>query len=355
MNDLVEQIAAQKLGEATTQQVQQQVAQDAAQAEAAQQPPTPGADSATPAPTEQEQANAAISPKTEGDRQADSSYITVDFGDGDVRTMSDMQVRETMKRYKDLNYKHQTQYAPMSAPMDFINEIAGNLQAQGQDVNGDEIAQFLRAASQAFVSNPTMGGQVDPTPDTMGIPLDALEQQMAAWEDENAVSLPPMYKDAARQMGQLQSENQEIKQMLAQIAGQAGDLNMQAAEQVKDAAMQQNNAARQQAANNLNVAQQKYQLPDQDEQDFFNFAFERGYTIEDFIDPRLTDMVMADFSNNRNGPEMDRLRQMAARRQAYTGQVGATPAAGGQPEAPSQDEQFIGAVAQQAMQRRNMV
>jgi hypothetical protein len=239
--------------------------------------------------------------------------------------------------------------------MDFINEIAGNLQAQGQDVNGDEIAQFLRAASQAFVSNPTMGGQVDPTPDTMGIPLDALEQQMAAWEDENAVSLPPMYKDAARQMGQLQSENQEIKQMLAQIAGQAGDLNMQAAEQVKDAAMQQNNAARQQAANNLNVAQQKYQLPDQDEQDFFNFAFERGYTIEDFIDPRLTDMVMADFSNNRNGPEMDRLRQMAARRQAYTGQVGATPAAGGQPEAPSQDEQFIGAVAQQAMQRRNMV
>jgi hypothetical protein len=130
---------------------------------------------------------------------------------------------------------------------------------------------------------------------------------------------------------------------------------MQAAEQVKDAAMQQNNAARQQAANNLNVAQQKYQLPDQDEQDFFNFAFERGYTIEDFIDPRLTDMVMADFSNNRNGPEMDRLRQMAARRQAYTGQVGATPAAGGQPEAPSQDDQFIGAVAQQAMQRRNMV
>lgn len=355
MNDLVEQIAAQKLGEATTQQVQQQVAQDAAQAEAAEKPPTPGADEKTPQPTEQEQASAAISPQTEGDRQAEASYITVDFGDGDVRTMSDMQVRETMKRYKDLNYKHQTQYAPMSAPMDFIQEIAGNLQSQGQDVNGDEIAQFLRAASQAFVSNPQMGGQVDPTPDSMGIPLDALEQQMAAWEDENAVSLPPMYKDAARQMGQLQAENAEIKQMLAQIAGQAGDMNVQAAEQVRDAAMQQNMAARQQAANNLNVAQQKYQLPDQDEQDFFNFAFERGYTIEDFIDPNLTDMVMADFSNTKNGPEMERLRQMAARRQAYTGQVGATPAAGGEAEAPNQDDQFIGAVAEQAMKKRNMI
>ena len=355
MNDLVEQIAAQKLGEATTQQVQQQVAQEAAQAEAADTPPTPGADQKTPAPTEQEQAQAAISPKTEGDKQAEASYITVDFGDGDVRTMSDTQVRETMKRYKDLNYKHQTQYAPMAAPMDFINEIAGNLQAQGQQVNGDEIAQFLRAASQAFVSNPTMGGQQDPTPDTMGIPLDDLERQMAAWEDENAVSLPPMYKDAARQMGQLQQENAQIREMLGQIAGQAGNMNVQAAEQVRDAAMQQNMAARQQAANNLNVAQQKYQLPDQDEQDFFNFAFERGYTIEDFIDPNLTDMVMADFSNNKNGPEMERLRQMAARRQAYTGQVGATPAAGGEQAAPSADETFINSVAEQAMQKRNMM
>ena len=36
----------------------------------------------------------------------------------------------------------------------------------GRGVNANEIVQFLSAASQAYMKNPTMGGQKDPTPDT---------------------------------------------------------------------------------------------------------------------------------------------------------------------------------------------
>lgn len=338
--NLVEQVAAQKLGEAAVQQVAQ---------EAAAQAPAPEGK-----PTDQEKAAQAVSPNTEGDKVAEPSFIKVDFGDGDVRTLSDQQVRETMKRYRDLNYKHQNEFAPMSPVHDYVNELVGNIRANGQDVSGEEVAEFLRAASQAFVSNPQMGGQYDETPDQMGVDISDLEDEMNQWEDENAVTLPPMYKDAAREMTRLSQENAQIKQMLSQLAPQLQDMNTQAAVQVQDAANAQNMAARQQAANNLNMAQQKYQLPDELENDFFNFAFERGYTVEDFVDPRLTDMVMADFSNNRNSPEMDRLRQMAQRRQAFTGSMTGTPQSGGPTPEPSADESFINDVTAQVMQKRNM-
>lgn len=341
-DNLVDQIAAQKLGGEVQQQVQAE-----AQAQAAPQ-------QAQEKPTQQEQAAEAVSPNTEGDKVADPSFITVDFGDGDVRTLSDQQVRETMKRYRDLNYRHQTEIAPMSPVMDYVGELVNNVRQNGQDVSGEEIAEFMRAATQAFVSNPQMGGQYDETPDQPGIDISELEDDMNRWEDENAVSLPPMYKDAAREMQRLSMENQQIRQMLSQLAPQLQDMNTQAAVQVQDAAMQQNMAARQQAANNLNVAQQRYQLPDQDENDFFNFAFERGYTVEDFVDPQLTDMVMRDFTNAKNSPEMDRLRQMAQRRQAFTGAIGNTPASGGQTPEPSADESFINNVADQFMKSRNM-
>lgn len=70
------------------------------------------------------------------------------------------------------------------------------------------------------------------------------------------------------------------------------------------------------------------------------FIAERGYMMEDLADPGLTDKLVTDYANTRNSPEMDRLRGIAERRQAYTGSIGqSTPsAAGTEPAAP--DETF---------------
>ena len=95
-------------------------------------------------------------------------------------------------------------------------------------------------------------------------------------------------------------------------------------------------------------------LPDDAEDDFFDFAFGRGYTVEDFIDRELTMKVMQDFTNNRSTPEMERLRALNAKRQAFTGAATATPSAGGAPQTASADQQFMDAVAAKAMQKRGL-
>jgi hypothetical protein len=108
-------------------------------------------------------------------------------------------------------------------------------------------------------------------------------------------------------------------------------------------------------ANNLDAAQKAVGLPDEDQKDFFDFAYGRGYTLEDFVDAELTMKVATDFKNEKNSPEMDRLKSLAERRQAFTGNVGGTPgAAGVASDTSSVDEQFIGQVADEFMQKRNM-
>jgi hypothetical protein len=58
------------------------------------------------------------------------------------------------------------------------------------------------------------------------------------------------------------------------------------------------------------------------------FAAERGFTMEDFVDPQLTMKVVSDFKNNMNGPELERLKAVAAKRQAFTASIGTSPNAG---------------------------
>jgi hypothetical protein len=85
-------------------------------------------------------------------------------------------------------------------------------------------------------------------------------------------------------------------------------------------------AIRQSIANNLDRAQAEFQLPDDKAEDFMTFASERGFTMEDFIDPMLVRKVMGDYKANAESPEMERLRAIAQRRQAFTGTMGSSPA-----------------------------
>lgn len=343
-DQMIAQMAAQQLGAP---------APEAAPAQP-QQPQEDPAKADTP-PTNQEKVQEAVSPETEGDKQRDEAFIEVDFGDGRKEVMSASQIAGMTTRYKDLNHKNATRYKPMEPAIGLLETMMQNAREQGVDVSGDDLAQFVGAAIQGYTSNPTMGGQVDPTPDRPnGSDFDAqMDADIEAWERENAVSLPPMYRQGFKMMRQLMQENEGLKNNMAGMIQQAQMLNSQAQEQAQGAMQAGDNAYRQQAANNLNEAQTQFDLPDDAESDFFDFAYGRGYTVEDFIDRDLTMKVMQDFAANRATPEMERLRALNQKRQAFTGATQSSPSAGAAPQAAGDD--FINAVAQQAMQKRGLV
>ena len=62
---------------------------------------------------------------------------------------------------------------------------------------------------------------------------------------------------------------------------------------------------------------------------------------------------MTDFKNNMNSPEMERMKAIASRRQAYTGSLGSTPNAMASTEAPAEqttfDKMMSGAMAQKGL------
>ena len=315
-------------------------------------------------PTEVEKAQEAVSPTTEADNSMDESMtmVKVDFGNGDVRDLSTNQIKETFGRYKDANYKLMQQ-KPMEPAMKYIQTIMDGATKNGQKVGAEDVVQFLQAAAQAYVKNPQMGQQKDLTPDRQGVPvtnqqnLDSeFEDQIKRWEEENAVTLPPMMREGYKTIKALTQDNASMRETLNQFLASAGKINQDAAQAAVQAETQAQDAYRQQAANNLNAAQQKYNLPDAESDDFFTFAFERGYSNEDFIDPQLVDTIMGDYVAVKGTPEMERLKDMAKRRVAFTGNVNATPgssAGGAQSTDPSMD--FINKVADEAMAKKNMM
>lgn len=354
---LINQLAGQQLGDANATAGAPQEAPQQAQAQ--QEPPKPQ----DAPPTDNEKAQALASPKTEGDATLEESVkmFEVDFN-GEKRNLTEAQVRETFNRYRDLNYKHANEIKPLEPAINLVKQIMDTAKKNGKDLSGDDMAQFLQAATQAYIKNPQMGGQRDNTPDQQGQSVTSqrnldseIENQIKRWEEENAVELPPMYRDGFRQIQMMQQENAQLREMMNQFLASAQGINQDAAQAAVSAEQQANQAYRQQAANNLNMAQQKYQLPDSDEEDFFNFAFERGFTVEDFIDRDLTEKVMGDFVAVKQTPEMDRLRSMAQRRQAYTGAMASTPGASGEVAQPNADQEFMNSVAEQAMRKRNMI
>jgi 4-alpha-glucanotransferase len=133
---------------------------------------------------------------------------------------------------------------------------------------------------------------------------------------------------------------------------------LQASSQVAQAAAQQGKRvqqtaitqAKQQMAINLSKAQQAHGLPDDSAQDFMTFAAERGYTLEDFVNPELAYSVVGDFKNARNSPEMERLRAIAQKRQAFTASVGSAP--GGQQAGAAPAQTSFDSLANSVLARR---
>lgn len=297
-----------------------QGAQDAQPAQPAQ-PPQPK-DSA------QDKAAEEGSPKTEDDKSSDNPVIyEIPMGDG-VRRMTPEQISSTLGRYASMNQRH----AELTPILDVVGKIAKETGA----TTADEVVSKLTALAEANEKSPQMGKDQTPNDTVKDTSKPQSAEEISAalsqWEEENAVSLPPGYKDAIVNQGQSQQEMmqqmQNMQQMMQQVLASAAGSADAARTAMGDSNAQQVQAIQRQIANNIDRAQQQLQLPDEKAQDFMIFAAERGYTLEDFANPRLTQMVMTDFKNDMDSPEMDRLRQMAQRRQAFTGSVGSTPASG---------------------------
>lgn len=319
-----------------------------------QQPATPPPQPETP-PTATEKVMEANAPNTEGDNQTMEAYIDVPFGEGDLRRMSQTQIAGMATRYKDLNHKN-AMNKPLEPAMNLVKQIMDQARANGHEATGDDVAQFLHAAANAYVKNPQMGGNQDPTPDRPDDGLGAeMDAEIARWEAENAVTLPPMYRQGFKLIQSLTAENAQMRDAMQSMLQQSQQITADATGLVEQSAQKSDDAAKLMAANNLNAAQSKYQLPDEAEKDFFTFAFERGYAVEDFVDAGLVDKIMADFSANRQGPEMERLRTMASRREAFTGAPNSSPASSGNAPNADPNQAFMDAVTQQAKEKRGMI
>ena len=213
---LMQAMAAKKTGVAPEAQAPQapQAPQPQAQQPQAPQPKAP--ETPTP-PTAQEKASAAASPTTEGDMaQKEAVMYDVNFGDQN-RQLSDKQIKSTFDRYSSLNHKHQT----MKPVLDFAEQLMGAAKEKGRDVSPE---QFVKGLQRAFQKNAQFGkgtntektpeGKVDTPYNNASLDDDALKR----WEDENAVSLPPAYKESFAQLKSMHSMINEKVLLFSSVA-----------------------------------------------------------------------------------------------------------------------------------------
>lgn len=305
---------------------------------------TAPAEDATP----QEQAAQVASPQTEGDKTQEAAVMyKVKMGDKE-RTLTPQQISSTFERYRDLNHKQ----AQMKPVMDLAEKMM-----QAGNIDGTTAAKLMEASMQAYTKNAQMGrnrpaqenvaAPEQPSPNAQQPNLDA---EFKKYEDENAISLPPGYREAAARLNAMEQRLGQGMQMLNQMTqrmGQQAQQGIQSAQQAQGDRMQ---AVEQTIRTNLDRAQQAAGLPDDAVTDFQTYAGERGYTAEDFADSALTMKVVQDFANERNTPEFQRLKDMSSRRQAFLQTQQGSPAA---PAAKPTGDDTMARMAAKALAERN--
>lgn len=314
---MIDQMASSRLGPAPDAGAGPGAPASPEQAAAAAAPPPPqAAPQAAPEPkdkdTAQDKATEAGAPADASTKMgADPVIYDIDFGEGKKRKMTPEQIKGISERYSALNYQH--------AQMKPVIDLVENLLKSNPDAKPEHVAQFMEQALRATQKNPQMG---DPNADAPGrenkeSPPDV--DPLAKWEEENAATLPPGYREMMTGNQSIQQQMAQMQQMLQQVLAGASGVADAARAGNEDARSERINAIRQSIANNIDRAQAQLQLPDTEAENFMAFAAERGYSLEDMVDPRLTTQVMQDFKNSLNSPEFERLMEINKRRQAWTG------------------------------------
>ena len=275
-------------------------------------------------PTTEEKAQESASPKTEGDQVSAQGVIyEVDFGKDGKRKLNDTQIKSTFDRYGKLNAEHAT----VKPAMELVKNL---MKEKGMDAKA--MADYIQNATKAFESNPVMGNieeSKSPGEPKMAISgnqtPEEVEKMFATYEEENSIQLPPGYREQMGETAKMREMITKQNDMIQKLVDASSGMAQASAEQVQETENAAGENMKAQIGMNLNQAQQANNLSDADANDFMMYAAERGYTMEDFVDPDLTMKVVQDFANTKNTPEMERLKQVAARRSAITGSVGSTP------------------------------
>ena len=288
-----------------------------------------------PAPAQESAASKATdkaAPKTEADAMAeDAIAYDIDFGNGDKRKLSPQQIASTFQRYSQLNHQN--------AQMKPIMEVIGGYMKANPGMTADQLASKLTELARGEQPNPVMGANQHQQQRPGQTPPNG-EDPFAKWEEENAAKLPPGYREMMQGSQNQQAMMAQMYQALQGVLSRTQGVADAGRDMAGQAQQQQINAVKQSIGTNLDRAQMQLQLPDQAAQDFMAFAGERGYTFEDFVDPQLTLTVMSDFKAAMNTPEMERLRGIAQRRQAFTGSFTPSPTAPAAAAPPAGDATF---------------
>jgi hypothetical protein len=285
-------------------------------------PPAPPPEPPATPPTPSEIAQQALAPKDEGTAMGSPAVsYKVPFGEGDERELTPDQIKGTFDRYGALNHRH----AQLKPFVDLGDELMKRAPP------GTDASVIAQAMVKALTQNVQMGGQQQapaaPAPQKETSNED-LSEQLQAWERDNAVSLPPGYKELMSSVTGTTGQMSAMRQMLEQVLGQAHG-SVQAARESHQQGQQDAVKTREQhIINNLNRVQQQLGLPVESAQDFQMFTAERGYTLADFADLDLLMKVASDFKATMGNGELERLRAIHSRRQAFTGAAGGSPGAG---------------------------
>jgi len=330
-----------------TEQDMEQVARIAGRQLGAEQPPAekPEAD---PNPTPQEQASAVGSPETEGDKSQMEAVIYEIEMNGNKRNLTPQQIASTFERYSKLNHQH--------AQMKPVLELAQQLMTA---TKGDsaKAANMMRNALSAMSKNTQLGNNRPKqegvaAPQTQAQPQVNIEEQLAKYEEENAITLPPGYREQMAKLGQMEQMMGKQMKAMQMVLGQARQGAQQGSQAAQAAQADRMMVVQQSIANNLDRVQQKYGFADEEANDFMVFAGERGYTTEDFADVNLLDRVANDYKSVKVSPEFERLKEQNARRQSFLRTQTSTPM--GNAEAAQGGDNTLDRLAQSAMSRRNM-
>jgi hypothetical protein len=305
-----------------------------------------------------EKATAAAGTADSGDNQPVSFQVPWDQGQN--RELTPAQIKSTFDRYSSLNYAH-SQLKP-------VLDIVGPLL---KGANGDvgRVGEFLKAALAAAQKDPVMGDRnadsshgprttAQPVPAGSGAAnLQDFEQEIKDWEDENGIKLPGSVKAQSKAISAMNGQIAALVDMIKHMSSASRGQLDAARDAQGDARSTMVAAIKRQIAQNLDAAQARHGLPNEAVHDFMTFMGQRGYTMEDMVNPHLAHAVVGDFRANLQSPEMDRLRQMTARRLAATGSLQPAATTSGSPAAAAngggaQGDPDLQRLADMAMQRR---
>lgn len=315
MDPTLARLAAAAMG--APQDPAQQQGQPAAASQ--QQAPQPQQRQAPTPETAEGQAQTDGAPQTEGDKASAPAVVyEIDMPGGAKRKFTPSQIAGMADRYSSLNHEH-SQLKP-------VVELAKEMLRRNPGMTAQDLTETILSLAQAQQKNPTMGNGANAQQAAqLGLPDD---DSLTKWEQENAASLPPGYREFMGQQRTMQSMLGQQTSLLNRLLAQAGGVAEGSAQAMQQAQSQVVNARQQAIGANLDRAQMELQIPSQMANPFMVWAAERGYTMEDFIDPDMTRRVMRDFRNDLMAGEVDRLQSIHQKRQAFTGTIGQQPTGG---------------------------